>query len=182
MNLMQDWLWDRKVTVKKARFILKNPRNEHFLSLAALLLARKNTPQEVFKGYLKPLDFLENWNRIKRQMRKDAWNNPRIEFWEAIYQKLKEKYKKRGVTIHKQISIARPQDEFCKSIADKIRQAREEKKLTQSELAGKLKVSQQIISRIEKGRENISLLTLKKIVGGLGAGLRVEISEEKNDA
>lgn len=175
-NIKQDWLWDRRITARKAKSILANPGHGHFLSLSNLLLSRKNTPQEVFGGYLKPLDFLRNWPSIKRQMRKDAWNNPRIEFWQAIYEKLIEKYKKQGTYSFKEATIISPPDEFCKSVSDKIREIRKQKGLTQSALAKRLKVSQQVISRIERGRENIALLTLKNIAGGLGAKLHIDIS------
>ena len=176
MSVKHDWLWDRKISAKQARLILNKPENKHFLVLASLLLSRKNTPKEVFQDYLKPLDFLQNWHRIKRQMRKDSWSNPRIEFWQAIYEKLKEKYKKKGVFIDKNNIIQRPHNEFCKLVAGKIKLIRKQKGLTQRDLAKRLKVSQQIISRIETGRVNISLLTLKNIVDNLGAKLHLELA------
>lgn|SRR3989338_371906 len=176
MSPKTDWLWDRRISLERARRILQNPQDKHFSSLASLLLSRKNTPKEVFKFFLGPVDFLKNWRKIKRQMRKDSWNNPRIEFWQAIYEKVKEKYERKGISFPKEAVAIRPQDEFCRLIGDKIRVIRKQKGLTQKALARKLKISQQIISRIESGRENISLLTLKNIVGGLGAELRLEIS------
>ena len=176
MMLRNDWLWDRKMTVNQARSVLKNPQGEHFLSIAAILFARKNTPREVFKYYLKPLDFLQNWQKIKRQMRKDEWNSPRIEYWQAIYEVIKEKYDKKGVSFKKETVALGKQDSFYKSIADKIKSARAGKGLTQGELAGKLKISQQIISRIEKGRENISLGTFKKIADALGVIIDVNMN------
>ena len=175
MMVARDWLWDRNLSLRKARSILKNPSHERFINLAGLLLSRKNTPKEVFRIYIKPNDFLDNWNAIKRQMRKDEWNNPRIEFWQAIYEKLGEKYgKQRKVTL-KYTSSSSHQDELVQLIAGKIKAVRKQKGLTQSELAKKLKISQQVISRIESGGENISLLTLKKIVVSLGAKLQLEI-------
>ncbi len=176
MKLERDWLWDRKTSLKKARFILNRPENEHFLPLASLLLSRKNTPKEVFRYYLKPRDFLGNWQKIKRQMRKNSWNDPRVEFWQAVYEKLKEKYEKRGIAVSEKILISKPKDGFCKFVADKIKAVRKQKGITQEELSRRLRVSQQIISRIETGSENISLLTLKKIVDNLGAELQLEIS------
>ena len=175
MKLNRDWLWDRKISIQRARAILKNPQDAHFLSLSAILLARKNTPKEVMKQYLSPLLFLENWNKIKRQMRKDSWNNPRIIFWQAIYDKLREKYKNKGAFIQKEAAKAGPENELCKLVAEKIKAIRKQKKLTQSELAKRLKISQQMISRIEKGRDNISLITLKNIVDRMGAHLYLEI-------
>lgn len=175
MNFVRDWLWDRKIGVQKARSILRNPKDKQFLALAGVLLSRKNTPQEVFRGYLKPQDFLMHWSGIKRQMRKDSWNEPRIEYWQAIYEKLKEKYERRGIVISKPSPAGAPQNEFCKSIADKLRMVRKAKGLTQGELAKRLKISQQMISRIEQGRENISMLTLKGIVDSLEAKLQLEV-------
>ncbi len=176
MSVKQDWLWDKKITAKTAKSILNEDSNKHFLSLSSALLSRKNSPKEVFRHYLKPLVFLQNWNRIKRQMRKDAWNNPRIEFWQAIYEKLVQKYKKRGILVEKNNVSRRPRNEFCKLVSGKIKLIRKQKGLTQLQLAKRLKVSQQIISRIESGRENISLLTLKNIVDSLGANLHLDIS------
>jgi len=178
MMITRDWLWDRKISLPKAISILKNPENDYFLSLAGLLLARKNTPKEVFKVYLKPVDFLNNWSRIKRQMRKDAWNNPRIEFWQAIYEKLKERYEKKGISQIKEKPSSRPESEFCKIVATQIKELRKQKNLTQEDLARKLKISQQMISRIEKGRENISILTLKKIADTLGAEVHLQILQK----
>lgn len=175
MKSKQDWLWDRRITISQAKSILANTRNKHFLSLASILLARKNTPKEIFKDYLKPLDFVRNWAMIKARMRKDSWNNPRIEFWQAIYEKLKEKYKNMGAELVKQTTPVKPQYEFCKLIADKIKSVRKQNGMTQSELAKRLKVSQQMISRIEKGKENASLLTLKNIADGLGCELHLDI-------
>ncbi|MEW6100874.1 MAG: helix-turn-helix transcriptional regulator [Candidatus Omnitrophota bacterium] len=175
MSAKGDWLWDRKIGVQAAKTILKNPADRHFLSLAGLLLSRKNTPQEVLKGYLEPRIFLANWQDIKRQMRKDEWNNPRIEFWQAVYEKLKEKYEKKGVFVERKRAEKRLPDGFLQELAGKIRNARIKKGLTQSDLAKKLRISQQVISRIESGRENISLLTLKKIVDSLGSELHLEV-------
>lgn len=173
--MKRDWLWDRKISNNKARVVLNNPGDKHFLSLSSLLLSRKNVPKEVFREYLKPLIFLQNWFRIKRQMRKDAWNNPRIEFWQAIYDALKEKYEKKGITIVKEKPLAVKQNDFCASIAEKVRVMRKQKGLTQKALAKRLRVSQQMVSRIESGRENISLLTLKNIVDNLGADIYLDI-------
>jgi DNA-binding XRE family transcriptional regulator len=176
MKLERDWLWDRKITLGKARAILRNPQDGHFLSLSALLLSRKNTTKEVFRYYLKPPYFLRYWSMIKNKMRKDDWNNPRIEFWQAIYEALKKKYEKKGIRFVREIATTRRPNEFCKIVAEKLRSTRKEKGLTQNELAKRLKVSQQMISRIEKGKENVSLSTLKNLVDALGAQLNLEIT------
>ncbi len=121
MVLLRDWLWDRKFSVKQAQAILKDPDNKRFFVLSALLLSRKNTPKEVLRHYLKPELFIRYWMKIKRQMRKDAWNNPRIEFWQEIYETLKRKYEKRGIAFPNENISQKPRDAFCKEIANKIK-------------------------------------------------------------
>lgn len=169
--MKRDWLWDRKINMRKAKDILRNPSHPKFLALASLLLTRKNSPAEVFKEYLLPADFCQNWGRIKKLMQKDAWAKPRIHFWQAVYEKVKEKLKRKGRAVK---SIPLPKaDEFCKRIGLKIKLLRKEQGFTQKGLANKLKISQQIISRIESGRQNISLLTLKEIASALQAKVEV---------
>ncbi|HLD41005.1 MAG TPA: helix-turn-helix transcriptional regulator [Candidatus Omnitrophota bacterium] len=168
----KDWLWDRNISAKQAGKILGNPGHPEFITLAALLLSRKNVPREVFRDYLKPQDFCRNWKEIKQRMRKDAWGSPRIGFWQAVYEKLLEKYRGKAAGILLR-SKAKPYSGFCLLVGGKLRLLRKEKNLTQNALADKLEVSQQLISRIESGRENISLLTLKKITDKLGAKIDI---------
>ena len=171
--MKRDWLWDRRISAQEAKTVLNKPDDRHFLSLASLLLSRNNIPKEAF-SYLNPIEFIQNWRKIKRQMRKDEWNNPRIEFWQAVYEKLKERHEKKGEVFGEETAAARVQDEFCKTVADKIKVVRKQRGITQKALAKKLRVSQQMISHTERG-ENISLLTLKKIADSLGAELHLEI-------
>lgn len=171
--MKKDWLWDRRLTEKQAKKILYNPAHPRFISLAGLLLSRKNVPKEIFGVYLRPDDFCRHWTEIKRKMRKDAWGNPRIEFWQAIYEKLLERYRAKGVNIFTK-STPKPANGFCLEIGEKIKILRKQKNLTQNILADKLNISQQMVSRIESGRENISLLTLKKVVDALGVDISIK--------
>lgn len=66
------------------------------------------------------------------------------------------------------------------SLAQKIAEMREEMKLKQSDLAKRMKVSQQFISQIETGeQDNLTLDTLIKIARSLDRD--VEISFPKKD-
>ncbi len=172
--MKSNWLWDRKTSVNEVKNILRNPQNEKFLKFAALLFSRENSPKEVFTKYLNPIDFCHNWRLIKKVMRKDNWNDSRIEFWQAIYEKLVEKYRRKKILINVEKEM-KPVDELCKSVGGKIEDIRKQKGFTQKQLARKMKVSQQLISRVESGRENISLTTLKKIVAALGSEISVDI-------
>lgn len=169
----KDWLWDQKTSPAAAMQILKDPLNPNFLRMASILLLRKNTPREVFSDYLSPLIFYQNWERIKRVMKRDAWGKPRLHFWQAVYEKVREKFKKRKIVLRP--TALYQADEFCQSIGDKIKNLRRKRGRTQEELSKKLQISQQIISRIESGRQNISLLTLKNIASCLGAEVKIEL-------
>lgn len=161
-----EWLWDKDISLEEIQQILKDPRNERFLNMAALLLSRSNAPKEVFAQYLDRKDFVKNWARIKRQMRKDAWNDPRIIFWQAVYEKLVAEFKQKGVSLRPG-KEEKAVDELCRQIAEKVKAYRQEMGWTQSKLAERLGISQQVISRIESGRENVRVLTLEKIFPGM---------------
>ena len=170
--MKRDWLWDIHITERQLRKVLDNPEHSRFISLCSLLLLRKNTPQEIFRDYLKPEYLCRHWKEIKQRMKKDAWGNPRVEFWQAIYEKLLEKYRAKGINIFSK-SKAKPINDFCLWFGEKIKALRKQRNLTQKMLADKLGISQQMISRIESGRENISLLTLKKVIDKLGAKIDI---------
>ncbi len=174
--MKNDWLWDRNISLRQAVRILNNPKHPRFTSMSGLLLSRKNSPQEVFRNYIKAEEFCRNWLAIKRQMRRDDWNNPRIEFWQAVYEKLLEKFRAKGTNISLRSRI-NTSSGFCIETGRKLKALRKQKKLTQAMLSKKLNVSQQMISRIESGRENISLLTLKRVAQELGVKACINFTE-----
>jgi len=162
--MRSDWLWDRKISDAKAKKVLKNPDSEGFFAMAALLLSRNNEPQKVFNGYLNPIVFCRHWPAIKRRMRQDKWSEPRIVFWQAIYEKLSDRYRKKGMVFRQD---APAKKEFCETTGKKMAAIRREEGLSQKELAKIIGISQQVISRIESGAENISLTTLTRVAGAL---------------
>ena len=173
--MKKDWLWDRKVSITQAKKILKDPKHKNFILLSSLLLARKNEPKEVFKKYIDPILFCRYWAAIKKKLSKDRWNEPRIVFWQAIYERLLDRYRKRGVSFRKEAPL--PKAAICKILGKQIRAIRKKQELSQKELAEKMGVSQQLISRIEKGGENISLITLKNISDALGKKATINLME-----
>ncbi|MDP2924640.1 MAG: helix-turn-helix transcriptional regulator [Candidatus Omnitrophota bacterium] len=174
--MKNNWLWDIKTTEAEIKAIFKDSNHKDFFKFAALLLARNNEPKQVFSEYLSPLLFCQHWQNIKRQMRKDKWVEPRIIFWQAIFEQLKEKYKKRGVVFNKELLPAK--SAICKEVGEKISFVRREQNLSQKELAVKIGISQQLISRIEKGRENASLSTLANIARALGKKIEINLSSQ----
>ena len=61
-------------------------------------------------------------------------------------------------------------------VSEQLVEIREKTGLTQAQLAKKMKVSQQLISRIESGSDNITLETLVKFLTILGVVMNIEIA------
>ena len=173
MEKKTDWLWDRNIPAKEVKNILADERHPKFTEIAALLLARKNTPKEVFENYLSKDTFVRNWQRVKKRMRQDKWTEDRIIFWQAVHEKLAETFREKGIPIRSP-KIISPGDELCRHVGEQIKNLRKQSGLTQAGLAQKLGVSQQVISRVESGRDNVSLLTVKQIVEALGREVIVQ--------
>ncbi len=167
------WLWDTNISVEEIQVILKDPQNERFVSIAALLLSRKNTPKEIFAEYLDQKIFVQNWVRIKRQMRKDSWNDPRIVFWQAVYEKVASGFKAKGIAIRPTKEVKAVND-LARQIVEILKANRKKLNLTQKELADRIGISQQIISRIEKGRDDMRLLTLSRVFSFLGEQIIID--------
>ncbi len=64
------------------------------------------------------------------------------------------------------------------ALAQKIAETRDEHKLTQSELAKRMNVSQQFISQIESGEGNLTLETLLKLAQSLNTSIRISFSKK----
>ncbi|MCK4851813.1 MAG: helix-turn-helix domain-containing protein [Candidatus Omnitrophica bacterium] len=169
--MKKDWLWDRKISLSGAKKILRDFQDKKFILLASLLLTRKNDPEEVFREYIDPIMFCKSWPKIKKNMRKNKWSDKRIIFWQAVYEKLMEKYRGEGIRFREKKEIAI--EEISRKTGDQIRRIRREQGLSQKELAKKMGVSQQQISRIEKGKENVSLTTLTGIMKALNKTVNI---------
>ena len=64
-----------------------------------------------------------------------------------------------------------------KKVGKDIRGIRQAKGLSQKGLAKKLGVSQQLVSRVEKGKENISLRTLTSISRALNRKIEINLTK-----
>ena len=158
----KSWRWDTGRSDDEIRRILKNPEHPSFLHYAARLLARTNVPKEVFGDYLGKEDFCVHWQKIKRRMAKDRSNQGRIQFWQEIYRHLKEDLKGKGLVLRRP---SRPSvtGSLRFKIGQRISEIRRRKKMTQAEMARGAGLTQQFLSKIEQGTENISLDTVERI-------------------
>ena len=160
--MSKSWQWDVGRSDAEIRQILKNPGHPSFLHYAARLLARNNAPKEVFGEYLGKEDFCLHWQKIKRLMGKDPLNRGRIQFWQEIYRYLKEDLKKKGLVLRRPSPPA-VAGSLQSKVGRRISEIRRVKKMTQVEVARGAGLTQQFVSKIEQGTENISLDTLDRI-------------------
>jgi len=97
----------------------------------------------------------------------------RVIFWQTIYERIYSEFKDQGIKIRKPFTARIPPERL--NVAQQIRNLRLRLGYTQKDLAKKLGVIQQYISRIETGMENISIDTIKKIAKVLGCNLTIKL-------
>jgi len=155
-----NWLWDSRTKESKVREILKDGNHPKFDIYAEKLFSRVNDPKMVF-DIVDKVTFCKKWPGIKKRMRKDRWLTERVGFWQAIYERVLEGLKEQGVKIRepREVEISAERIKLAREIKD----IRVELGYTQKDMAKKLGVIQQYISKIENGYENFSVDTLKRI-------------------
>jgi UDP-N-acetylglucosamine 1-carboxyvinyltransferase len=155
-----NWLWDTRLNEKDVRSILKNEKHPKFDIYAEKLLSRVSDPAVVF-DIINLTDFCRRLPTIKKRIKKNRWLKDRVLFWQTIYERVHEKLKGLGIKIRKSREVKIPPERM--NLAQQIRDIRMNLGYTQKEIAKKLGVIQQYVSKIESGRENVSIDTLKRI-------------------
>jgi len=155
-----NWLWDSRMEESKVREILKDESHPKFNIYAEKLFSRVNNPKVAF-GIVDKVTFCKKWPSIKKRMRKDCWLKDRVIFWQTIYEHILEGLKEQGINIRGQREVKIPAERM--ELAQEIKDIRVELGYTQRDMAKKLGVIQQYISKIENGHENFSVDTLKRI-------------------
>ncbi len=167
-----NWLWDSRLSEKEAMKILKDENHPKFDLYAERLLSRVSNPIIVL-DLIDEVTFCKKWPLIKKRMRKNAWLKDRIIFWETIYGRIHDGLKDRGVKVRHPRKEEIPLERM--KLASQIRDIRIKLGHTQKDIAGKLEVRQQYISRIESGHENVSIDTLKRIADVFGKRLVIKL-------
>ncbi len=151
------WLWDLQVPVSKVRSVLKNPDHPEFFIFAGRLFSRVMNHRQAFE-FVSQKNFLKMWPALQERISKDAWATTHLNFWQRTFDSLTQSPSIRH------------------SIAQNIRSLRIKNNLTQIQMANRLGVIQQHISRIESGKENITLESLTKISLALNKKLIIKFS------
>ena len=167
-----NWLWDMHVKEDYVRKILKDKNHPEFYIFAEKLFARVNDPKIIFE-YMDKKTFCRKWPIIKKRVQKDAWAIDRVNFWQTIYDRSLIELKEHGFQVRKSAEMDIPPERL--SIAEQIKSIRIKLGYTQKDLAKKLGVIQQYVSRLETGRENVSIDNLKRIADVLNRHLVVRL-------
>jgi len=152
-----NWMWDTRLSEARVKKILKNEHDPRFYIYAEKLFSRVNDPKIAF-DYVPREVFCRNWPNISKRIQKDAWVQGRAGFWQTVYEKT--------MSIHPERM----------SIAEQIKNIRTQMGYSQNELAKRLGVIQQYVSKLEAGRENLTLDTLKKIAEVFGKRLTIRLN------
>lgn len=156
----QNWHWDINLSESKIKKILTREDDPRFPRIAGALLSRVEDPKAVFK-LISPRAFCRRWRAIEHEIQSDEWTKEKAAFWKTTYLRLSRELRENGQKIRQTGPIRL--DDFDKNLVAKIRECRKKAFMTQSELAGFMKCSQQFISNLEKGREKANLEFLKKL-------------------
>lgn len=168
-----NWLWDSSTGEGEVRKILKDENHPKFDIYAGKLFSRVSDPKMAF-GIVDKVTFCKKWPGIKKRMRKDRWLADRVGFWQTIYERVLEGLKEQGVKIRspREAEISAERIKLAREIKD----IRVELGYTQKDMAQKLGVIQQYISKIENGHENFSVDTLKRIAVVFGKRLVIGLN------
>ena len=167
-----NWLWDSRLEENEVRKILKDENNPRFDIYAEKLFSRVSDPKMAF-SIIEKITFCKKWPSIKKRMRKDRWLENRVAFWQKIYERVYEKLKISGIKIRESQEVRIPPERM--KLAQQIRDIRTRLGYTQKDMAIKLGVIQQYISKIETGHENVSVDTLTRIADVLGKSLVIKL-------
>jgi len=140
--------------LKEVKLVLKNPNNSQYVERMFTLLSRCDNPKEVFSVVDKQ-QFIKTWPRVRRYWVKTGQAADFRAWWETVYEELLKGKKEKP-------PLGKPSEIFLK-IGRIIREKRLKRKISQSDLARLVGMTQPDISAIEAGRKNITLETLIRL-------------------
>ena len=150
----KNWLWDTSLNEKEVKNILKDKNSPKFTAYAEKLLSRSNNVKEVF-SLIDKKSFCEKWYVIKKRLNRDKWAKNKVIFWQVIYDSVKDQLQHKGIKIRKELKYTVPA--IRQDLARQIKKIRASLGYTQKDVAKQLGVAQQYISKIESGKENVSI-------------------------
>ena len=155
------YFWDlNKGALKETEVILKNPHHPKFSVRLVSFLSRCEKPKELF-ALISKKEFINAWPKVRLYWMKIARESDFRDWWQAIYEQIAKD------ASGKKLNKGRPSAVFLK-IGRKIRDARLQRRLSQTALASTVGMKQPDLSKIEEGKKNITLETLAGLCKALG--------------
>lgn len=153
MNIVAKYFWGlNDLALKETLKILKDPNHPKYLSRLFTLLGRCDKPKELF-SLISKKQFIGTWPVLRRYWIKTGQAQDFQFWWDSIYEQLvNDQKRKQGAPIKE-----------LQNIGQIIMKARQAKGLSQGDLAKLSGIRQPDISKIEKGKENITLVTLIRL-------------------
>lgn len=177
---MTDWMPD-SLSEASVRSVLDDPGHEQFTVLAAKLLEATEDLDEVTRWLDRSL-LVRHFRRIRSSMGRTGTAGRRLRYWER---RLSEGEpgddRPRDLDQRELLTDARDEEvddsgpSSSVQVGETIRRLRERKGLTQAELGDRLGVSRQAISKVEQGRENVTVRRLERIMRALNYRLRFRL-------
>ncbi|MBL7157074.1 MAG: helix-turn-helix transcriptional regulator [Candidatus Omnitrophica bacterium] len=170
--MIKNWLWDTSLNEKEVRAILRDENNPKFLFYAEKLLSRSNNAKQVF-SLIDKKSFCKKWYGIKKRLIKDKWAKNKAIYWQVIYDNLKRELQGKGIKIRKAGRYNIPA--VHKDLVKQVKKIRVSLGYTQKDIAKQLGVVQQYISKIESGKENISIDNLARLASIYNKKLSIKL-------
>ncbi|MBI3615784.1 MAG: helix-turn-helix transcriptional regulator [Candidatus Omnitrophica bacterium] len=148
-------------SIKETKRILKDPAHPEFPRRMTVFLMRCDKPKELFSVISKE-KFVQVWPRIRGYWIKRMRRSDSRDWWETIYEQLTSAHQSRSARIEGGPSA------FLRRLGALVKEARIESGLSQRQLALRIGMRQPDISRIEEGKQNITLFTLARLCKVLG--------------
>lgn len=151
MNIKKYFWGLNPKAIRETEKIIKDPNHPRYPEKMYVILSRCDKPHELFSVVSKKT-FIESWPKIRRFWIRRRQAEDFRAWWETVYEELLKGAGPRGSP-----------PEIFKKIGEIIRTKRIENGLSQKDLAGRTRLKQPDISKIEQGKVNITLETLMRL-------------------
>ncbi len=159
MNI-KAYFWDLSdAALKETGKILGDPEHPKFAERMVRLLSRCDNPKEVFTLISRD-QFIEAWPRLRKQWSRTGEAADFRDWWETVYEQLVRRDASK-------LPTGKPLEEL-REIGRVIHKARLEKGWTQADFARRARMRQPDVSAVEKGKKNLTVVTLTRLGRILG--------------
>ena len=155
MRIGKYFWWMNAEAVKETEKIIRNPAHPLFVNRIYEFLSRNDDAKALFR-LISRKDFVEQWPKVRLYWNKKSTAPDFKAWWETLYEQILK-------SEHEKTRMEGGPSKTFEAIARAIRDARIEKGWSQSDFARRVRMNQPNVSKMEKGRMNMTLQTLVRI-------------------